>query len=123
MIIPINNKSKNFYAHLGKVFGSREVQRQTGDRFYDDDEKMWYLYYNRGTPDTFVSVRGNVIKNIWGKDPSHLVEVLRGIKGEIGESLVPKCFLEEYKEAEYTIIDNGTKNFVKIVGDYVEKTD
>ena len=61
MILKLTNKSKNFYAHLGRVFGSREVQRVTGDRFYDDDDKVWFIYYNRGNPDTFVSVQKNTI--------------------------------------------------------------
>lgn len=121
MIIPITNQSKNFYAHLGKIFGSREVQRKTGDRFYDDDNKVWYLYYNKGVPDTFVSIKDNTIKNVWGEDHFHLVEVLKEVKAKVGESIVPKCFLEEYKDAEYTIVENGSKNFIKIVGDYIDK--
>lgn len=121
MIISITNKSKNFYAHTGKIFGSREVQRLTNDRFYDDDEKIWHVYYNKGVPDTFVSVKDNVIKNIWTENEKHLVEVLKDIKLDIKESFVTKYFKECYEKADYTIIENGSKNFIKIVGDYVDK--
>ena len=121
MIIPITNKSKNFYAHLGEVFGSRKVQNLTNDRFYDDDNKTWYLYYDRGAPDTFVSVKDRVIKNIWTENEKHLVEVLKDIKLYVKESLVTNHFKSCYEDAEYTIIENGSKNFIKIVGDYVER--
>lgn len=121
MIMPITNKSKNFYAHLGKVFGSRKIQSLTNDRFYDDDNKTWYLYYNKGIPDTFVSVKDHAIKNTWAENENHLVEVLKDIKADVGESLVTKHFIKCYEDADYTIIENGSKNFMKIVGDYIDK--
>ncbi len=121
MIISITNQSKNFYTHLGKVFGSREIERLTNDRFYDDDDKTWYLYYNKGVPDTFVSVKGKVIKNIWSESEKHLIEVLKHIKAIVKESLVTKHFKECYEKANYKIIENGSKNFIKIEGDYIEE--
>lgn len=120
MIIPITNQSKNFYAHLGKVFGSREVERVTGDRIYDDDGKIWYLYYNRGVPDTFISVKDNIIKNIWGYEDKHILIVLKHIKKDIKESVVTKYYKDLYIEAGYTITEDYTKNYIKIRGDYIE---
>ena len=32
----MDNKQENFYTYMGKVFGSRIVQKQTNDRIYDD---------------------------------------------------------------------------------------
>lgn len=121
MIIPITNESKNFYLHLGKIFGSREVQRVTNDRVYDDDDKVWYLYYDKGVPNTFVSVENNVIKSVWTENEKHLVEVLKEIRLQIRESIVTKHFTDCYLEAGYTITDNGSKNFLKIVGEYIEE--
>lgn len=119
MVITLTNKSKNFYAHLGKVFGSREVQRVTGDRFYDDDDKIWYIYYNKGVPDTFVSVQSNKIKNVWTENRKHLVEVLREIlkKETIKASVVPAVFKEQYMTAGFIELDSGFKNFIKIRGE------
>lgn len=117
MILKLTNKSKNFYAHLGKIFGSREVQRKTGDRFYDDDDKIWYLYYDRGVPNTFVSIKDNVIKNVWTENKEHLIKVLKQIFDEcnIVESVVPSMFKEEYVQAGFSV-QESSKKFVKIRG-------
>lgn len=123
MIIPITNKSKNFYSHLGKVFGSREIEKLTSDRFYDDDSKTWYLYYKSGAPDTFVSLKDNVIKNIWSENEKHLIEVLKEIKKEVRASIVTDYFKDYYIKAGYKIVEKTYKNFVKIRGDYNEKED
>jgi len=32
---------------MGKLFGSRLVEKQTNDRIYDDDGKEWYLYLEK----------------------------------------------------------------------------
>ena len=117
MIIPITNKSKNFYAHLGRVFGSREIEKVTKDRFFDDDDKIWYLYYHKGVPDVFVSIKGNTIKNVWGESMPHLIEVLKSINNKVGESKVPAVFKDEYEQAGYELLDDG-KNFIKIKGGY-----
>lgn len=121
MIISITNKSKNFYAHMGWVFGSREVERKTKDRFYDDDNKVWYLYYHKGVPDTFVSISSSVIKNVWGKQSNHLIEVLKSVRDKAGESKVPVVFKDEYFKAGYEVIENDDKNFIKIKGGYDEQ--
>lgn len=42
----ITNKDPGFYDLLGPIFGSRKVHRETGDRFFDDDKKEWYLEVN-----------------------------------------------------------------------------
>lgn len=120
MIIPITNQSKNFYHHLGKIFGSRDVERLTGDRIYDDDDKVWYLYYNKGIPDTFISVKDNVIKNIWGYEDENIVEVLKHIRKDIKESIVTKHFKKLYIQAGYKITEDYTKKYIKIRGDYGE---
>ncbi|WP_061564880.1 hypothetical protein [Heyndrickxia coagulans] len=120
MILKLTNKSKNFYAHVGKVFGSRKVEQVTGDRFYDDDDKVWYIYFRRGSgvPDTFVSVRQNKIKNVWTENSEHLVEVLKKVAKDwpIKESIVPAVFKKEYETAGFEFLENGYKNFIKIRG-------
>lgn len=118
MIIKLTNKSKNFYSHLGRIFGSREVERKTGDRFYDDDDKVWYVYYYRGKPDTFVSVQKNVIKNVWSENKEHLRDVLKEIKNKenVKTSVVPIVYKDVYQEAGFEILGNGYRNFIKIRG-------
>lgn len=120
MILKLTNQSKNFYAHVGKVFGSREVQRVTGDRFYDDDEKGWYIYFNKnGNPSAFVAVQDSVIKNVWSEDHELLIKTLQEVnkKETIRESVVPVAFKKSYEAAGFLDSGNGFKNFMRIRGD------
>ena len=64
MIKKMTNKDSNFYKYMGEIFGSREIQRETSDRFYDDDGKEWFLYTELGVTLSVVSVKENVIKNV-----------------------------------------------------------
>ena len=41
MIKKITNKEEDFYQYMGKIFGSRSIERQINDRIYDDDSKEW----------------------------------------------------------------------------------
>ena len=43
MIIKMTNKDEKFYEYMGRLFGSRLVEKQTNDRIYDDDSKEWYI--------------------------------------------------------------------------------
>ena len=115
MIIKLNNKS-----NLGPIFGSREVERVTNDRMYDDDDKEWILYYKKGNPVAFVSVKGNVIKNIWGYDDECIVKVLADIKKDVRESIVTKHYKELYVKAGYKIVGEHSIHFIKIRGGYNE---
>ncbi|HSH24068.1 MAG TPA: hypothetical protein VLA13_00820 [Massilibacterium sp.] len=94
------------------------MQRITGDRFYDDDNKVWYVYYDKGKPISFVSVHNNVIKNVWGDKTESLVETLKEInkKEKIQESIVPLVFKEQYKQAGFKLLSNGYKKFIEIRG-------
>lgn len=122
MILKLTNKSKNFYAHLGNVFGSREIERITGDRFYDDDEKIWYIYYDKGNPVAFVSIKNNVIKNVWSDNEELLTRTLKEVckKEPVAKSVVPIVFKDLYVESGFTVIGNGYKNFIEIKGDIDE---
>jgi len=52
---------EDFYSLLGPVFGSREIEKATKDRFYDDPEKVWFLIPGEAV----ASVSGHTIKNFW----------------------------------------------------------
>ena len=105
MVIKTNNKEKDFYTYMGKMFGSRIVQRQTSDRIYDDNEKEWYLYIEDDRVVAFVSMSNNVIKNVYTIRDNYLLKILKQIKKEvkISESIVPNIFKETYIKAGFTI--------------------
>lgn len=117
MIIKMNNKEENFYNYMGKMFGSRIVQRQTNDRIYDDNDKEWYLYLEDDRVASFVSVSNNTIKNVYTIKDNYLVETLKQIKKEIKikESIVPNLYKGLYEKAGFKInnVDN-LKNFMMI---------
>lgn len=117
MIIKMNNKCEDFYTIMGKVFGSRIVQNETHDRFFDDNKKYWYVYIDDETPVAFVSVIDDVIKNIYCINEESLVKLLNSIKKEINikDSIVTNAYVSAY-ELSNLIVDtsNGYKNFVVI---------
>lgn len=68
MIKRMNNSDRGFYGYMGKIFGSRQVQRDTGDRFYDDDGKEWIFDMTNGIVLSVASVKDSVIKNVYAND-------------------------------------------------------
>ena len=41
MIKKMTNSTPGFYELMGPIFGSRDIEKITGDRFFDDDDKIW----------------------------------------------------------------------------------
>lgn len=117
MVIKINNKDERFYIYMGKMFGSRIVQRQTNDRIYDDNDKEWYLNIEDDRVVAFVSVAKNVIKNVYGIRESYLMEIFKQLKKDvkINESIVTNLYKEIYIKSGYNINPMNTlRNFVMI---------
>jgi len=117
MVIKINNKDNNFYLYMGKMFGSRIIQRQTNDRIYDDNDKEWYIYIEDDRAVAFVSITNNIMKNVYTIKDSYLLEILKQIRKEvkIGESIVPNIYKEIYTKAGFSINSMNTlKNFIMI---------
>lgn len=116
-IIKIDNKDDRFYSYMGKMFGSRIIQRQTNDRIYDDNDKEWYLYLEADRVVAFVSIANQVIKNVYTIKDSYLIEVLKKVKKEnkIKESIVPNLYKELYTKVGFCIDPMNTmKNFIMI---------
>lgn len=117
MIIKMNNKCEDFYTVMGKIFGSRIVQNETHDRFYDDNKKCWYVYIDDETPVAFVSIMDNVIKNVYCIKEEFLVELLQYIKEEINikDSIVTNAYISAYEQSGLIVdTSNEYKNFIVI---------
>lgn len=117
MIIKITNKEEKFYQYMGKIFGSRLVERQINDRIYDDDNKEWYIYLEEEKVMAVVSISNNVIKNIYTTREKYLEEILKQVKNEneIAQSIVTNCYTDIYKKCGFRIDENQFyKNFVSI---------
>ena len=117
MIIKMTNKDEKFYEYMGRLFGSRLVEKQTNDRIYDDDSKEWYIYLEEDKVVAFVSISKNVIKNIYTTKEKYLEEILNQIKKEnhITYSIVTKSYAEIYEKCGFKISKNQDyKNFVLV---------
>lgn len=121
MIIKMTNQDKKFYQYMGKIFGSRKIEKQINDRIYDDDSKEWYIYLDEEEVMAFVSINNSVIKNIYAVEGRYLEEILEKIKEEttIRYSIVTNKYEETYKKCGLQVYNDETyKNFVSI---YMEK--
>ena len=117
MIIKMNNKEEKFYQYMGRIFGSRTIERQINDRIYDDDNKEWYVYIEEEKVMALVSISKNVIKNIYTTKEKYLEKVLEKVREEnsITYSIVTKCYTELYQKCGLKISENQEyKNFVTI---------
>ena len=116
MILKLTNKDKNFYNYMGRFFGSRIVQKETNDRIYDDPEKIWYIYLKNNNPVGFVSIKQNVIKNIYAINSECIYDLLLEVQSDIqvAPSTITKSYLDIYQKCAFRILDNNYKNFVTI---------
>lgn len=117
MVVKMTNKDRDFYQYMGKFFGSRLIQKQTNDRIYDDDEKVWYIYLEEKKVMAFVSVNKNIIKNIYATKEKYLEEILKKVKreNEITYSIVTNYYKEIYEKCGFEVSKNQDyKNFVTI---------
>lgn len=122
MVIKMTNKSEKFYKYMGKIFGSRLIEKETNDRIYDDDNKIWYMYIEEKKVKAFVSINENVIKNIYTTKDEYLEEILKKIIKEIPVtySIVPNKYIDVYKKSGLLVSQNANyKNFVTIYIDRI----
>lgn len=117
MILKLNNKDTNFYNYMGKIFGSRLIEKQVNDRIYDDSNKEWYLYVENEKVMAFISLSNSIIKNVYTIKDSYLKELLKQIKKDvkITPSIVTNIYKDVYEDCEFKIDDNyNYKNFLVI---------
>ena len=119
----MSRKDPDFYSIMGPVFGSGEIQRKTGDRFFDDDNKEWHvLTDSKDNVTTVISVSNNFIKNVYSSDTDHLILLLKEIYPEIKKGIVPIVYAEIYKISGYSVLEYS-KKFVEITGGYSDESD
>lgn len=102
---------ERFYRVLGPVFGSRQIEKITHDRFYDDDGKIWYVIEGKGA----ASVLGKTIKNFWAEDDGCAEEILTFMKTrhENLNGIVPRVYQAEFERAGFCVQD-FKRNFVEV---------
>ena len=110
-VMRIDRSSEDFYALMGPVFGSRVIEQDTKDRFYDDAGKVWYLIPGRGA----ASVLGETIKNFWAVT-SETADLLLGTltkEHRYLDGIVPNKHEKSFKDAGFTCLGHR-KNFLEV---------
>lgn len=109
------NTDKDFYNYMGRIFGSREVQRKTSDRIYDDNGKEWIMEIEKNIVVAVLSIKDSTIKNVYAEDLDSLVKILEEVYSEVNKGIVTREYKNEYVSAGYKIIEEK-KNFLTIKG-------
>lgn len=78
MIQKLTRNSVDFYALMGPFFGSRRVEKDTRDRFYDDEDKTWYIRPGLCA----ASLRHGLLRNFWAANDDAADELIAALLEE-----------------------------------------
>lgn len=100
----------DFYLLMGPVFGSREIERATHDRFFDDPGKVWYVA-SEGT----ASVLNGVIRNFYAADEETALALLDVLTSEYANlrGTVPRTWRTAFLAAGFSVEDHS-RNFIEV---------
>ncbi len=101
----------DFYALLGPVFGSRQIEKTTHDRFYDDEGKIWYVKDGQGA----ASVSGVTIKNFYAENEHAACAILEKMKERHSrlDGIVPRIYQAEFEQAGFSV-NEYKRNFMEV---------
>ena len=111
MVKVLKRGDADFYALLGPVFGSREIEKITRDRFYDDTGKIWYVVCGKGA----ASVLGSTIKNFYADESGTARELLDKIKEKHTrlDGIVPRIYQADFESAGFSVLQYK-RNFMEV---------
>ena len=100
-VLRMNRSSEGFYEIMGPVFGSRAIERDTHDRFYDDADKEWYCIPGEGA----ASVKHGSIRNFWASSPAVAAELLAAMQADCVRlsGIVPCAHREAFSQAGFSV--------------------
>lgn len=112
MIQKLNPKDENFYALMGPFFGSRRVEKETRDRFFDDEDKSWYICVGRCA----ASLRQGSIRNFWAIDEEAADELICALLEERDHlsGIVPDRYENSFRKARF-LTHGYRRNFIEVV--------
>jgi len=62
-IVEMNSGNIDFYNYMGRVFGSRFIEKQVGLKIYDDANKQWVLALQDNVIIGFCSLQANTVSD------------------------------------------------------------
>ena len=106
----ITREDSDFYSVMGPVFGSRDIERASHDRFYDDPGKIWYVSEN-----AVASTLHHTIRNFYAKNIVSALPLIKGMMAEHGKlvGIVPRKHLEAFRECGFFVKEHS-KNFIEV---------
>lgn len=111
----LKRDNKEFYKIMGPIFGSRDIERKTKDRFYDDEGKVWYIDIKKNKVQVVFSIKDGTIKNFYCDDNAKAAKMLGEVRNDIVSGIVPAIYEEVFASAKYQTSKHST-NFIKITG-------
>lgn len=110
-IIRRTRSDPDFYQQLGPVFGSRKIERETRDRFYDDPGKIWFLVPDLGA----ASLLDGVIRNFWAANDEAAEGLLLSILAEAATArgIVPQAYRKAFEKMGFRTRPYQ-KNFLEV---------
>lgn len=110
-VLRLNRNDEEFYALLGPVFGSRRIEQQTRDRFYDDPGKLWYVIPGQGV----ASVLDEKVKNFWAVSEEVAEALISAMLDDRGRlfGILPNTFEPVFREMGFKTV-GYRKNFIEV---------
>ncbi len=110
-VMKLDRNSEGFYNYMGPIFGSRIIEQNTKDRFYDDEGKTWYLIQGKGV----ASVVDGMIKNFWAATPESAVCLLETMMQEYEflMGIVPSKHEDSFRDMGFRC-EGYRKNFLEV---------
>lgn len=110
-ILKLDRESPEFYEHMGPIFGSRLIENETRDRFYDDPGKKWYIIPGHGA----ASVLNHTIKNFWAATPAAARKLLERLIDEYKSlnGIVSNRHERSFRELGFICVGHR-KNFLEV---------
>ena len=110
-VLRLSRQDGEFYEYLGPVFGSRVVEQETRDRFYDDPGKVWYCVPGQGA----TSVLEDTIKNFWAANALTAEALLQEIQADFSRlrGIVPRVYEPVFRRAGFSA-SAYRKNFMEV---------
>lgn len=109
--LKLTRDDANFYVLLGPVFGSRALEKETHDRFYDDPGKIWYLLPEEGV----ASILNGVIRNFWAADDRAAEMLIQALQqdAERLRGILPRIYEKPFRRLGFHTT-GYRKNFIEV---------
>lgn len=109
--LKLTRNDADFYTLLGPVFGSRALEKETRDRFYDDPDKIWYLLPGEGV----ASLLGGVIRNFWAVDDAAAETLIQALLQDVDRprGILPRIYERPFRRQGFHTA-GYRKNFIEV---------